>query len=128
VLDRIKDPELRVYVVYLPILGADKESSVSSATKQIPDSRVSYFWDGKGELGQGYSRILQMPEGTTAWDVYLVFDRDPEWKKSPPVPTYWMNQLWALWDVAPDRRFDADKLAGEVKKLLQPGTPLKSAP
>jgi hypothetical protein len=122
VLDKIKDPELRVYVVYLPILGGDQESSVSSATKQIPDGRVSYFWDSKGELGQGYSRVLQVPEGKTAWDVYLVFDRNPEWKESAPVPNYWMHQLWALWDVAPERRFDADKLAGEVKRFLQPAT------
>jgi hypothetical protein len=122
VLDKIKDPDLRVYVVYLPILAGDQERSVPSATKQIPDGRVSYFWDGKGELGQVYSRVLQIPEGKTAWDVYLAFDSNPEWKESAPVPNYWQHQLWALWDVAPERRFDADKLAGEVKKLLQPGT------
>ena len=119
-LDKIKDSDLRVYAVYLPVLDGDQESSVSAAAKYIPDSRASYFWDSRGQLGQGYSGVLQIPEGKTAWDVYLVFDRKAEWKESPPVPNYWMHQLWALWDVAPERRFDADKLAGEVKRLLQP--------
>ena len=83
---------------------------------------MSYFWDGKGELGQDYLGVLKIPEGKTPWDVYLLFDRNAEWKKSPPLPTYWMHQLWALWDVAPDRRINADTLAGKVKKLLRPGT------
>ena len=121
-LDKIKDSDLRVYAVYLPVLDGDQESRVASAAKYIPDSRVSYFWDGKGELGQGYSGVLKIPEGKTAWDVYLLFDCNAEWKESPPVPTYWMHQLWALWDIAADRRINADTLAGEVKKLLQPGT------
>lgn len=118
-LDKIKDSNLRVYAVYLPVLDGDQESSVSSAAKYIPDRRVGYFWDGKGELGQGYSGVLQIPEGKTAWDVYLVFDRNAEWKESPPLPTYWMHQLWALWDVKPERRINADTLAGEVEKLLR---------
>jgi len=117
VLEKIQAPDMRIYAVYLPILGGDQESSVPSAIKRIPDRRVSYFWDGKGDLGQGYSRILRLPEGQTAWDVYLVFDRDVEWKnESPPVPNSWMHQLP---DVSPERRLDGDRLAAEINKLLQ---------
>jgi hypothetical protein len=117
VLEKIQAPEIRIYAVYLPILGGDQESSVPSASKQIPDRRVSYYWDGKGDLGQRYSRILQLPEGRTAWDVYLVFDRNVEWKnESPPSPDFWMHQLH---DVSPERRLDGNRLAAEINKLLQ---------
>jgi hypothetical protein len=117
VLEKIQAPDMRIYAVYLPILGGDQVSNVPSAIKRIPDRRVSYFWDGKGDLGRGYSRVLQLPEGQTAWDVYLVFDRDVEWQNGlPPVPNFWMHQLR---EVSPDRRLDADRLADEINKLFQ---------
>lgn len=64
-LDKIKDSDLRVYAVYLPVLDGDQESRVASAAKYIPDSRVSYFWDGKGELGP---RLLGSFENTRGED------------------------------------------------------------
>ncbi|MFN2516997.1 MAG: hypothetical protein ABR556_12385 [Pyrinomonadaceae bacterium] len=77
---------------------------------------MSYFWDEKGDMGQSYSRVLQLPAGRTAWDVYLVFDRKVEWKNELPVPNSWMHQLN---DVSPERRLDGSRLAGEIKELLR---------
>ena len=102
--------------MYVPILGGDVEASVPSAMKTLPDSRVVFHWDGKGELTQSYSRVLQLGEGRPAWDVYLVFDRTAEWKSKPPAPNYWMHQLRG---VSPERRLDGDLLAVELKKTLE---------
>lgn len=118
VLEKIKDPDVRVYAVYLPILRGDAEGSVTDATKRLPDGRVSYFWDGKGETGQSYSRVLRLGPGQPAWDVYMVFNRGAQWASDPPAPDYWMHQLGG---VDPERRLDGDKFAGETNKLLQPG-------
>ena len=111
----MKDRELRVYSVYVPILGTDNEASVPSAMKKLPDVRVAFYWDGKGELTKAYSRVLQLGEDRPAWDVYLVFDRAAEWKAEPPVPKYWMHQLRG---VSAERRFDGDVLAVEIGKML----------
>ncbi len=101
--------------MWVPILKSDVEGSVAQATGQLPDERVSHFWDGNGELVKGYSRVMKFGDGQPAWDVYFVFDHDAEWKDEPPAPAYWMHQL----KLAPEKRFDGDKLAAEINKLLQ---------
>lgn len=119
-LEQVKDADLRVYSVYVPILENDKEASVPSASKKLADSRVSFYWDAKGDLTQSYSRVLQLGEGRPAWDVYLIFDRDAEWKSEAPAPNYWMHQLRG----APaERRLDGNALAAEIKKMLERAKP-----
>jgi hypothetical protein len=115
VLEKIKNPDVRVYAVYLPILRGDKESDVPLATKRLPDERASYFWDGKGEMAQSYAHVLKLPAGYVAWDVYMVFNRDAEWKNDPPAPDYWMHQLGG---VMPERQLNGERFAEETNKLL----------
>jgi hypothetical protein len=102
--------------VYVPILDSDNEASIPAAMKRLPDSRVLFYWDGKGELTKSYSRVLQLGEDRPAWDVYLVFDRTAEWNTGPPAPISWMHQLRG---VSAERRLDGDALATELKKLLK---------
>ena len=102
--------------MYVPILGRDDEASVPSAMKTLPDNRVAFYWDAKGDLTRSYSRVLKLTEGRAAWDVYLVFDRTAEWKAEPPAPGYWMHQLRGL---PPERRLDGEQLAEEINKILQ---------
>ncbi len=115
-LERVKNSDLRVYSVYVPILTSDSEASVPSAMKKLPDSRVVFYWDAKGELTKSYSRVLQLGEDRPAWDVYLVFGRSAEWKTEPPAPNFWMHQLHG---VSAERRLDGDGLAVEIRKMLQ---------
>ncbi len=117
-LEQVKNSDLRVYSVYVPILESDNEASVPSAIKRLPDSRVVFFWDAKGELTQSYSGVLQLGEDRPAWDVYLVFDRTAEWKAEPPAPKYWMHQLRG---VSAERMLNGDKLAEEMRRLLSGG-------
>ncbi len=102
--------------MYVPILESDNEASIPSAVKRLPDSRVAFYWDAKGELTKGYSRVLQLGEDRPAWDVYLVFDRSAEWKTEPAAPNSWMHQLRG---VSADRRLNGETLATELEKLLR---------
>ena len=105
---------MRVYVVWVPSLPADKEDRVPAATARIPDERASHYWDAGGELKKAYQRLMKMEE--PAWDVYYAYGRGAEWKGDPPVPDYWMHQLGGL---PPERRLDGIKLAEEMNRLLQ---------
>ena len=116
VLEQVKNPDLRVYSVYVPISESDNEPSIPAAMKRLPDTRVAFFWDAKRELTKGYSRVLQLSENWPAWDVYLVFDRTADWKAEAPAPNSWMHQLRG---VSAERRLDGEKLASELKKLLK---------
>jgi hypothetical protein len=111
VLEQIKDKELVVYTVWIPIIG--DESSVLEAMKKMPDKRVNHYWDKENELPAAYKQILNINQ--VAWDIYFLFPRDAEWKDTPPTPTFWMHQL----RLDPEKRFDGEKLAEETKKLLQ---------
>ncbi|MFL6335031.1 MAG: hypothetical protein ACJ754_17100 [Pyrinomonadaceae bacterium] len=118
-LNKINDPNVRAYVVWVPMLEMDEAAAVAEATKFLPDRRVRHFWDAKGTLKEAYASVLQLGEGQTAWDVYFAYGRDAEWKaERPPDPAYWMHQLSQLGQ---ERRLDPTQFAAEVNKLLSPG-------
>ena len=118
-LDQIKDKDVSVYAIWVPIIQSDGENAVPTALKRMPDERVRHYWDGKGETPETFKRVLQINQ--TAWDVYLIYPRDAEWTDEPPAPAYWMHQL----DLAPERRLDGETLAAETRKQLQPGEKAK---
>ena len=119
VLNKIKDPDVRAYVVWVPMLAMDEAASVAEATKFMPDRRASHFWDGAGILKKAYASVLQFDEGQPAWDVYFAYGRDAEWKAElPPDPAFWMHQLRQLGQ---ERRLDPAQFTAEVNKLLSPG-------
>jgi hypothetical protein len=107
----MKDPDIGVYAVWLPVLGIDSRASLPQATERFSDSRVRQYWDAKAELGQVYSPILKV-DGV-AWDVYLLFDRDAEWKDKAPVPVFVMDKI----DLPNGKRLDGDELARELSAL-----------
>lgn len=110
---------MSVYAVWVPILPFDGEKAVPTALKKMPDERVKHYWDGKGELPEAFKRVLQINQ--TAWDVYLIYPRDAEWKDGPPVPAYWMHQL----NLDPERMLNGATLAAETRKQLQSGAKSK---
>ena len=59
-----------------------------------------------------YSSILRID--VPAWDVYLLFGRDAEWKAQPPAPVFWMDQL----GLENGKQFDADRLAEQIRVSL----------
>jgi hypothetical protein len=91
VLSKYPDPELRVYMVWVPKLRG-LERDVASATTQYPDARAMHFWDAPSVLVRGYRETLQLPED--AWDVFLLYGPQARWDGSgPPAPDYWAHQL-----------------------------------
>lgn len=108
----LKDQNIEVYSVWVPILPSDLKLTVGRATKTLPDPRVTHYWDGEGELVKGYAPVLGIDE--QAWDVYLLYDKDAEWKDTPPKPIYWQEQL----GISEETKLDAAKLMAEIQKLL----------
>jgi hypothetical protein len=119
VLAKVKQPDLKVYTVWVPILWSDGKVSIPQATKRLNDGRVSHYWDQNKDLVREYSRVLQI-DGP-AWDVYLLFDRNAEWTDRAPTPIYWMNKL----GLENGTDFDGGKLAQKVRELI--GAPRPNA-
>lgn len=114
-LAKVNDATLRVYVVWVPMLAPDFEFTVKRATTWVPDQRASHYWDRDGVLARGYARVLQMEPGAKAWDVYLVYGREVEWRDTPPAPYSFMDKI----GIERGRPLDGEQLAIELKALSE---------
>lgn len=101
-----------MFVVWSPQLGAE-EYHVPEATTLLPDSRAHHYWDPERLLGKLFRPVLSTPG--TAWDVWLLFDRDATWPENGvPEVAWWEHQLDGM---PPDRRLDPDRFADRATTL-----------
>ena len=115
VLEAMRDASLRAYVVWVPVLPDDLSPAAQEASSLVPDKRASHFWDAEGSLARGFSRVLDLPPGSPAWDVYLTYPPGTRWEKEPPAPPYWQHQLGAA---ARAPQLNGDTLAAHLRLVL----------
>ncbi len=72
--------QLRVYAVWLPMLGGDAREAWNGTT--MSDIRVTHFWDGDALVGQWFAKQVDGYEGI-AWDVYYLYGPDATWETVP---------------------------------------------
>jgi hypothetical protein len=117
--------ELRVYVVWEPILPDDDAPSAARAARGFADPRVTQYWDPDRTLGLVLGERLGVPPRDpgrvtgVAWDVYLLFGRGARWADAPAL---WMNQL----DDVPLSK--APKLDGAALRERLRALPVKAPP
>ena len=121
VLETIPSKELAVYVVWIPVLNFQDETTLQrngqKESSRVPDSRAIHYTDPHGFAGKQYSPILKFPYQSPAWDVYLAFGADARWADRAPIPSSWMYQGEGIEGA---RRLDGRKFAEEVQQLLAP--------
>jgi hypothetical protein len=115
VLDELKGKDVAVYSVWQPILPSDAQFAVGRATKKLPDGRVTHYWDAGDIFAAAFSPVLGIDQD--AWDVYLLYDKNAEWKEAPPKPIYWQEQL----GISEATKLDGPKLTAEMKRLIGEG-------
>ena len=113
-LDNLKGQDVKVYSAWEPMLPSDGEYAVGRGTKNLTDPRVSHFWDANAVLAKSFAPVLGLNDGR-AWDVYLLYDQNAEWKDTPPKPEFWQEQL----GISEETRLDAAKLTDSINKLLK---------
>ena len=114
VLETIPDDNLRVYVVWGPMLGEEEEKDAKEATAHLPDPRVTHFWTPTHVLAEGMDGPLGI-EGSRAWDTFQLFGPDARWGETPPVPAFMMQVNKPL---PPETRLNGEKLAQKVREIL----------
>ena len=114
-LNEIDAPDLRVFVVWEPILVTDREAAASPATALIPDSRAVHFWAPELDLARAFGERIGLA-GEPAWDAYLLYDRAARWRSvAPPAPAAFQHQLYQLPD---ETRLDEAALSARLRELL----------
>ena len=112
------DPRIRGFVVWLPMLRSDSEQAAEMQAGAFVDGRLLQRWDGDRAAGNLIAKRLGL--NRTAWDVYLLYAPGVKWiGDQPPMPTFWMHQLYP--DTGADQRFclNPTVLLGKVADLLR---------
>jgi hypothetical protein len=83
VLERYPNANLRVYVVWMPMLVTDSRGAWSS--KLLADPRVRHYWDGERKFGTFLARENAGGLGYAGvvWDAYFLFGPDALWLSMP---------------------------------------------
>jgi len=115
VLDMHKEAPIDALVVWIPAISGDDYAAANRSMNKVPDERARHYWDGSQELGEAFSPLLGI-RSRMAWDVYLLFDKDAEWKDAPPAPAEWLHQLVGE---DPDRKLSEERLEEAISKLAR---------
>ena len=124
-LENLHDPKLSVYIVWERISTQDSLESAIHAASLLSNEQIQHFWSAE----RFASTAFQVPVGIqrdTAWDVFLVFGKEKTWTFAPPAFDVFMHNQKMHDELPKDRLLNAEKLAGEVKDLLD-GVPAQAA-
>lgn len=77
--------DVRVFVIWEPVLPSDLFAPSTSSLNRISDARVSQYWDKP--------RVVSRSMGETnhdsiVWDIVAVYERGKLWEQAPPKPAY----------------------------------------
>ena len=76
---------VRVFVVWEPVLATDFTAPSTAALARIPDVRASQYWDRKRAL----SHLLgERDRSTVVWDSIAVYAPGTLWQEAPPKSVY----------------------------------------
>jgi hypothetical protein len=81
---------LRAYVVWTPVSAADTELRALSASNQLRDRRLVYFWDPQAFTANAFRDVLDAKDAP-ATGALLLYDTDARLALAPPAPSLWMS-------------------------------------
>ena len=89
-LREINSQDVRVFVIWEPVLPTDFVAPSTAALARIPDARAAQYWDRKRAL----SHLLgERNRSTVVWDYIAVYAPGTLWQDSPPKPVYSDNPV-----------------------------------
>lgn len=93
VLGQVPAADLKVYVVWLPILAHDDKQAATKNAGIFDDPRMTHYWDAVASQGTVWNRRLGLPPAQLAWTVFIVMPRDATWEDAPSAPAFWSHGL-----------------------------------
>ena len=78
------------------MLPGDSEITAKEKAVIFNDPDVHQFWDPDQLSGKAIAEALGY-KGSVAWDIYLFYPPESEWREHPPEPAGWMHQITEGW-------------------------------
>ena len=80
-----RDPRIRVFVVWEPVLPTDFSAPSTFTLRRVSDSRASQYWDKEHLV----SRLLgERDSSSVVWDYVAVYPPGKLWDNAPPEAVY----------------------------------------
>jgi len=90
-----KTKNLRVLMIWLPVLGSDTRASAVKAMSAIRDSRVVHVWDGKAIVSKWFHQHMlpltnakfkakRLFRKGLVWDAYFLWGPKAQWAEKGP--------------------------------------------
>ena len=84
-LRAINSKDVRIFVIWEPVLATDFTAPSTAALARISDLRASQYWDRNRTL----SHLLgERDRSTVVWDYIAVYTPGTMWQDAPPRPIY----------------------------------------
>jgi hypothetical protein len=120
VLSLPAENDFRLYRVWLPVLETDTlQAAEEVRSSGSHETRLADFWDADLIISTAYHQVLElgyrMRRHRVAWDIFLLYQAGIPWSDRPPVPSFWMHQLF-LDDVP---KLEAETLKHELQQMIQ---------
>jgi hypothetical protein len=80
-----KDPNLRAFVIWEPVIATDLRAPSSPVLARVSDSRVRQYWDRGRLLSQAMG---EKDRSTIVWDVIKIYGPAARWSASVPEPVF----------------------------------------
>ena len=82
-LREINSLDVRVFVIWEPVLPTDLAAPSTMTLERIADTRASQYWDKEHLV----SKSIGETDGVV-WDYVAVYPQGKLWEKGPPEPIY----------------------------------------
>ena len=84
-LNDLSGKDVRVFVVWEPVLATDLTAPSTAALARVPDLRAAQYWDRERVL----SHLMgEHSRATVVWDYIAVYEPGTIWQDAPPKPVY----------------------------------------
>ena len=87
-MEQIKDPDLRVMIIWQSIATKDVEAEAKNNQFNIDDSRVSEYWTSNRELSRPFGEFINWKRSQEPWDFYTLHSKSAMWGEKIPKPDY----------------------------------------
>src|SRR3954465_12124792 len=113
ILAKYPSANLRVFTVWLPVLGGDNRSAWRSGT--MPDPRVANLWDEKWVSADWFSSHLDGSH-SLLWDAYLLYGPQATWDSPAKAPGPLVSRGTTI-------KRDFGLLQASIVPLIEPSKP-----
>lgn len=89
-LKDVNDPDVRVFVVWEPVLATDLAPPSTATLARLSDTRAVQYWD----KGRVLSHLMgEHDRSSVVWDYIAVYPPGALWNEIPPKPAYSANPV-----------------------------------